>query len=100
MERSRMEAFSDGVLAIIITIMVLNLKVPAGNSFADILSALPQIGMYAISFAYVGAYWNNHHHTLHTLRFVNGWIMWANLLFLFACQRWQWSYIHSCSCYG
>lgn len=83
MERSRMEAFSDGVLAIIITIMVLNLKVPAGNSFADILSVLPQIGMYAMSFAYVGAYWNNHHHTLHTLRFVNGWIMWANLLFLF-----------------
>ena len=83
MERSRMEAFSDGVLAIIITIMVLNLKLPSGNTFADILSTIPQIGIYAMSFAYVGAYWNNHHHTLHTLRFVNGWILWANLLFLF-----------------
>lgn len=83
MERSRMEAFSDGVMAIIITIMVLTLKVPSGNRFSDIISVLPQIGMYALSFAYIGAYWNNHHHTLHTLKWVNGSIMWANLLFLF-----------------
>lgn len=83
MERSRMEAFSDGVLAIIITIMALTLKVPVGNGFPDIISVLPQLGIYAISFAYVGAYWSNHHHTLHTLKWVNGRIMWANLLFLF-----------------
>ncbi len=83
MERSRMEAFSDGVLAIIITIMVLNLKVPEGKGFSDILGVLPQIGVYALSFAYIGAYWNNHHHTLHVVTAVNGKILWANLLFLF-----------------
>lgn len=83
MERSRMEAFSDGVLAIIITIMVLNLKVPEGNGFKDIAQVLPQIGIYAMSFAYVGAYWNNHHHTLHTVKMVKGPMLWANLLFLF-----------------
>ncbi len=82
-ERSRMEAFSDGVLAIIITIMVLNLKVPEGDTFRDILSALPPIASYAVSFAYIGAYWNNHHHTLHAVTMVNGRILWANLLFLF-----------------
>ena len=78
-----MEAFSDGVLAIIITIMVLNLKVPEGKEFADIMGALPEIGGYALSFAYIGAYWNNHHHTLHTVNNVNGKILWSNLLFLF-----------------
>ncbi len=83
MERSRMEAFSDGVLAIIITIMVLNLKVPEGKGFSDILGVLPQIGVYALSFAYIGAYWNNHHHTVHVVTAVNGKILWANLLFLF-----------------
>ena len=62
MERDRMEAFSDGVLAIIITIMVLNLHIPAGNTFKDFMTEMPKIGIYAMSFAYVGAYWNNHHH--------------------------------------
>ena len=83
MERSRMEAFSDGVLAIIITIMVLNLKMPAGNGFPDLLPVLPQLGSYAMSFAYIGAYWSNHHHTVHAVTNVNGKILWANLLFLF-----------------
>ena len=83
MERSRMEAFSDGVLAIIITIMVLNLKMPAGSGFSDLLPLLPQIGSYAMSFAYIGAYWSNHHHTVHAVTNVNGKILWANLLFLF-----------------
>lgn len=78
-----MEAFSDGVLAIIITIMVLNLKVPDGITFRDIVGVLPQVGVYAMSFAYVGAYWNNHHHMLHAVTRVNGKILWANLLFLF-----------------
>jgi uncharacterized membrane protein len=79
-----MEAFSDGVLAIIITITVLSLKVPAGREFSDIVGVLPQIGSYALSFAYIGAYWSNHHHTLHTVTRVNGKILWSNLLFLFA----------------
>ncbi len=72
MERSRMEAFSDGVLAIIITIMVLNLKMPAGSGFPDLLPVLPQLGSYAMSFAYIGAYWSNHHHTVHAVTNVNG----------------------------
>ena len=79
-----MEAFSDGVLAIIITITVLSLKVPVGREFSDIVGVLPQIGSYALSFAYIGAYWSNHHHTLHTVTRVNGKILWSNLLFLFA----------------
>ena len=83
MERDRMEAFSDGVLAIIITIMVLNLHIPAGNTFKDFMTEMPKIGIYAMSFAYVGAYWNSHHHTLHTVTMVTGAILWANLLFLF-----------------
>lgn len=78
-----MEAFSDGVLAIIITIMVLNLKVPSGIEFSDILKVVPQIGVYAMSFAYIGAYWNNHHHMLHAVTRISGKILWANLLFLF-----------------
>lgn len=78
-----MEAFSDGVLAIVITIMVLNFDIPKGNGFSDIFAILPQLGVYALSFAYVGAYWNNHHHTLHAVTYVNGKILWANLLFLF-----------------
>ena len=83
METERFEALVDAILAIIITIMVLGLKVPEGNGFADIFAVFPQLGIYAVSFAYVGAYWSNHHHTVHTLTMVNGLILWANLLFLF-----------------
>jgi uncharacterized membrane protein len=83
MGKGRLEAFSDGVIAIIITIMVLELKVPAGASFNDALSILPSIGTYAFSFLYVGIYWNNHHHMLHAARHVTGGVLWANQHLLF-----------------
>lgn len=83
MDRNRMEAFSDGVLAIIITITVLNMDLPKGTDISDLIALIPQIVVYAMSYVYVGAYWNNHHHTLQTVQFVNGRILWANLFFLF-----------------
>ena len=83
MNSGRLEAFSDGVIAIIITIMVLELKVPHGAT-ADALSPLiPAFLSYVLSFIYVGIYWNNHHHLLHTCERVNGAILWANLHLLF-----------------
>jgi len=83
MNGGRLEAFSDGVIAIIITIMVLELKVPHGAT-ADALSPLiPAFLSYVLSFIYVGIYWNNHHHLLHTCERVNGAILWANLHLLF-----------------
>jgi uncharacterized membrane protein len=81
--KERLEAFSDGVIAIIITIMVLELKLPHGASLADALSVLPSIGIYAFSFLYVGIYWNNHHHMLHAAGPVTGGVLWANLHLLF-----------------
>ncbi len=78
-----MEAFSDGVLAIVITITVLEIKAPAGTSLSDLKGLLPSILVYAMSFVYVGAYWNNHHHTMQAVSFVNAKTMWANLFFLF-----------------
>lgn len=83
MEKNRLEAFSDGVLAIIITIMVLELKVPHGESIVALFSLLPTFLSYVLSFIYIGIYWNNHHHMLHTARHINGAILWANLHFLF-----------------
>ena len=83
MEKNRLEAFSDGVLAIIITIMVLELKVPHGQDFTAIKPLLPVFLSYVLSFIYVGIYWNNHHHMLHSTRRVNGGILWANLHLLF-----------------
>ncbi len=83
MTKGRMEAFSDGVLAIIITIMVLEIKVPHGNSFNDLLPLLPIFLSYVLSFIYLGIYWNNHHHMLHTVKKVSGKILWANLHLLF-----------------
>ena len=81
--KNRMEAFSDGVLAIIITIMVLELKVPHGDS-AEVLSQLfPVFLSYVLSFVYVAIYWNNHHHLLHTCQAVSGPILWSNLHLLF-----------------
>ncbi|MCR4882330.1 MAG: DUF1211 domain-containing protein [Clostridiales bacterium] len=68
MERNRMEAFSDGVLAIVITISVLTMKLPGGTEMRDLISLIPHILVYAMRFVYVGAYWNNHHHTLQTVR--------------------------------
>ena len=83
METNRLEAFSDGVLAIIITIMVLEMKVPHGADFAALKPMLPVFLSYVLSFIYVGIYWNNHHHLFKACRRVNGAIMWANLHLLF-----------------
>src|SRR6478736_8333423 len=83
MTKGRLEAFSDGVLAIIITIMVLELKVPHGAALADLRPLLPVFLSYALSFVYVGIYWNNHHHMFQATRHVTGGILWANLLLLF-----------------
>jgi uncharacterized membrane protein len=83
MPSGRLAAFSDGVLAIIITIMVLEMKVPHGASIADLWPLLPVFLSYVLSFVYVGIYWNNHHHMLHVTERVNGAILWANLHLLF-----------------
>jgi uncharacterized membrane protein len=79
----RLEAFSDGVIAIIITIMVLEMKVPHGESLAALVPLLPVFLAYVLSFVYVGIYWNNHHHLLHTCSVVDGSILWANLHLMF-----------------
>ncbi len=81
--KSRLEAFSDGVLAIIITIMVLELKVPHGADLKALMPSMPVFLFYALSFIYVGIYWNNHHHMLLLAKKINGKIMWANLNLLF-----------------
>jgi uncharacterized membrane protein len=83
MTKNRLEAFSDGVLAIIITIMVLELKVPHSSELPALQPLLPVFLSYILSFIYVAIYWNNHHHLLHTIKKVNGGIMWANLHLLF-----------------
>src|SRR5664279_1056687 len=83
MGKNRLEAFSDGVLAILITIMVLELKVPQGASFGALGALLPTFVSYALSFIYLAIYWNNHHHLLHAVRQVNGPILWANTHLLF-----------------
>jgi uncharacterized membrane protein len=83
MNRTRLEAFSDGVLAIIITIMVLEIKVPHGNDFSALKPLIPVLISYVLSFIYIGIYWNNHHHLMHTVKSVTGGILWANLHLLF-----------------
>ncbi len=83
MGKGRLEAFSDGVIAIIITIMVLEMKVPEGGEWADLRALLPTFLSYVLSFIYVGIYWNNHHHLLHAVRKVSGGVLWANLHLLF-----------------
>jgi uncharacterized membrane protein len=83
MEKNRLEAFSDGVIAIIITIMVLELKVPATDQFAALKERLPVFLSYVLSFIYVGIYWNNHHHMFQCTKKVTGGILWANLHLLF-----------------
>ena len=83
MNTSRMEAFSDGVIAVIITIMVLELKVPEHTDWEALRGLFPKFTSYILSFIYVGIYWNNHHHMLHYLHKVNGGLMWSNLFFLF-----------------
>ncbi len=81
--KTRMEAFSDGVIAILITIMVLELKVPHGDSLQTLLPLLPVFLSYVLSFVYLGIYWNNHHHMMHLCRVVTGSMLWANLHLLF-----------------
>jgi uncharacterized membrane protein len=83
MKTGRLEAFSDGVIAIIITIMVLELKVPHGTELHDLGPLVPVFSSYVLSFVFVGIYWNNHHHLLHIAKRVTGPIMWANLHLLF-----------------
>jgi uncharacterized membrane protein len=83
MNRGRLEAFSDGVIAIIITIMVLEMKVPRGENLEALSPVLPVFLSYILSFTYVGIYWNNHHHMLHTVTAVTGGMLWANLHLLF-----------------
>jgi uncharacterized membrane protein len=83
MNKGRLEAFSDGVLAVIITIMVLEMKPPHGTSLADLKPLIPVFFSYLLSFVYIGIYWNNHHHLLHATQHVNGTTLWANLHLLF-----------------
>jgi uncharacterized membrane protein len=83
MSKSRLEAFSDGVLAVIITVMVLEMKSPHGTSLASLRPVLPVFLSYLLSFVYIGIYWNNHHHLLHATQRVNGATLWANLHLLF-----------------
>jgi uncharacterized membrane protein len=83
MGTGRLEAFSDGVIAIIITIMVLELKVPHGGDLAALRDLVPLLASYVLSFVYVAIYWNNHHHLLHACERINGAIMWANMHLLF-----------------
>jgi uncharacterized membrane protein len=83
MNKGRLEAFSDGVLAIIITIMVLEMKVPIGHEFTDLTPLIPKFLSFILSFIYIGIYWNNHHHMMHTVKNITGSILWANLHLLF-----------------
>jgi uncharacterized membrane protein len=83
MTKGRLEAFSDGVLAIIITIMVLELKVPHGSDLHALRPVVPVFLSYVLSFMYVGIYWNNHHHLFHATKEISGGVMWANLVLLF-----------------
>ena len=83
MGKNRLEAFSDGVIAILITIMVLELRVPHGDTLATLRPVFPALLSYILSFVYLGIYWNNHHHMFHAVNRVNGSILWANLHLLF-----------------
>ena len=83
MTKGRIEAFSDGVIAIIITIMVLELHVPQGSTLADFQPLLAIFLCYVLSFVNVGIYWNNHHHMFHAVKHIGGWVLWANLHLLF-----------------
>lgn len=83
MPKNRIEAFSDGVIAIILTIMVLEMKAPKGSDIEALQAVWPQFLSYVLSFIYIGIYWNNHHHIFHAVERVSGWALWANLHLLF-----------------
>jgi uncharacterized membrane protein len=83
MNKARLEAFSDGVIAVIITIMVLEMKVPHGTDLESLVPLWPVFLAYVLSYVYIGIYWNNHHHLMHAVQHVNGSILWANLHLLF-----------------
>src|SRR5438132_9172087 len=83
MGKGRLEAFSDGVIAVIITIMVLEMKVPHGTDLAALVPSIPVFLSYVLSYVFTGIYWNNHHHMLHAVQHVNGRVLWANLHLLF-----------------
>jgi uncharacterized membrane protein len=83
MSRGRLEAFSDGVLAVVITIMVLNLRPPAGHGFTDLRPLVPKLAVYLLSFVFIAIYWNNHHNLLHAVERVSGAVLWANANLLF-----------------
>lgn len=83
MNKNRLEAFSDGVIAIILTIMVLEIKVPHGESLSALVPLVPVFLSYVLSFIYVGIYWNNHHHMFHSVEKINGTVLWTNLNLLF-----------------
>jgi uncharacterized membrane protein len=83
MHKGRVEAFSDGVIAVVITIMVLELKVPHGSELTDLLPQAPVFAAYVLSFIYLGIYWNNHHHMLQLVHKVDGGVLWSNLFLLF-----------------
>jgi len=89
--KGRLEAFSDGVIAVIITIMVLDLKMPTGTDWSALAPVWPQFTCYLMSFFFVGIYWNNHHHTLQAVQKVNGLILWANLHLLFWLSLIPWA---------
>ncbi len=91
MTKARLEAFSDGVIAILITIMVLELKVPHDTTFVALRERAPVFGTYVLSFVHLGIYWNNHHHMLHTVTRINGKILWANLHLLFWLSLVPWT---------
>jgi len=109
MVKNRLEAFSDGVLAILITIMVLELKIPRGDSLESLNPLIPVFMSYMLSFIYLGIYWNNHHHMLHMVQRVNGGMLWANMHLLFWLSLvpfvtgWMGEYPYSAAptaCYG
>lgn len=83
MSKQRMEAFSDAVIAIIITVMVLGLNAPSGTDLSSLVPVIPVFISYTLSYVYLGIYWNNHHHLLHAIQHVNGRVLWANLHLLF-----------------
>ena len=109
MSKTRLEAFSDGVIAILITIMVLELKVPHGDDLHALGSLVPVFLAYVLSFVYIGIYWNNHHHMLHACQVIDGGILWANLHLLFwlslvpVATEWVGEHPHAklpTACYG